>query len=117
MSIFIKFAKKMKGIPSLSHISAAAIAICLVACADTDAANAGHSDSTTADSLRQQSDSLANAARHAAPEQYREYFGRALDLRRKAYRLAPDTTDSAAIEYLESRIQMIDTLYYYQTLL
>lgn len=115
MSIFIKFAQKMKDILSLSHITTAAIALCLVACTDTGAENARHSDVTAAESLRHQSDSLVDAARHISPTQYREYFGRALELRREASRLAPDTTDSDAIKYLESRMRMIDTLYYYQS--
>jgi len=67
-----------------------------------------------ADSLRQRSDSLVEAARHVPPHRYKPYFEEALRLRRKAAALSGQAADSAAVGYLESRIQMLDTLYKYQ---
>lgn len=84
-------------------------------CGADSTATGDTGDKRRADSLRCRADSLVEAAHEAEPDCYRGYFGEALDLRRRAAILSPDTADKAEIEYLESRIQMIDTLYYYQS--
>lgn len=96
---------------------AVALAACCIGCSKGDAGATASKSNQTADSLRRCSDSLVEAARDVPPHRYREYFGEALELRRRAAAIDPeaDSADVAAIEYLESRMQMLDTLYKYQS--